>query len=233
MLYHFDRAATGGAAQFDDFLNAIKGAGGPRAFPLDLLCLDSEDTQSPGLAATSARAFTNRAASLGYQGCVYTGNWFANPHGITAALVHPSWQRLWLSDYNPDHADETMPLPAGWDRTQVIARQFTSGATVPGISGRADYSRVLNDWLTKDENVAITDAEFDKIATLTWTKVAQGLTDPAHPKLVVDHTDLDRDVATLKAQVAALAARPVVAGAVDLDVLAAKLADLLAKRLAS
>ncbi len=66
----------------------------------------------------------------------------------------------------------------------------------------------------------------------TWVKVAQGLTDPAHPKLVVDHTDLANDVATLTAKVDALAARPVVSGGVDVNLIATKVADLLYARLA-
>jgi hypothetical protein len=80
----------------------------------------------------------------------------------------------------------------------------------------------------------------DQTSQATWVKVAQGLTDPAHPKLVVDHSALDASVDSLTAKVAALsakvdglAARPVVGGAVDLDALATKLADLLAKRLAT
>lgn len=144
-LYHFDRAKFDGAAQFDFFLDAIRAAGGPRP-GLDLLCHDVEDTNDPNLAAGSAREFTNHAAGLGYSGCVYTGVWYANPHGITAGILHPSWRRLWLSDYGTT-PDAQMRLPNGWVRSQVIARQFTSTASVPGVGSPADYNRVLAEWL--------------------------------------------------------------------------------------
>lgn len=153
-LYHFDRARFDGAEQFDYYLDAIRDAGGPRPFPLDLLCLDSEDTNNPADADTSATRFTYRGGGLGYPGSLYTGVWYANPYKITANILHPGWRRLWLSDYNPAHLDATMRLPNGWDRRQVAARQFTSTARVPGVPRPADYSRVLLDWLATAPPVA-------------------------------------------------------------------------------
>ena len=146
VAYHFDRAAFDGAAQFGWFLGAVIRAGG--LGPRDMLCLDSEDTQTPARASAAAAAFTHRAADLGYPGCVYTGRWFANPYGLTSGVLHPSWRWLWLSDYTASHDDQTMPLPTGWTRDQVLARQFTDRADVPGVTGPCDYSRVLADWLT-------------------------------------------------------------------------------------
>jgi lysozyme len=161
VAYHFDRAAFDGAAQCDWLLGAVARAGG--AGPRDLLCLDSEDTATPAQASASAAAFTRRAAAAGYPGCVYTGRWFANPYGITAGVLHPSWRRLWLSDYTASHDDATMPLPVGWDRGQVLARQFTDRATVPGVTGPCDYSRVLIDWInTGDDSMSASE-----VATLS------------------------------------------------------------------
>jgi GH25 family lysozyme M1 (1,4-beta-N-acetylmuramidase) len=154
VLYHFDRSRFSGAEQFDWYLSRIRAAGGPRPFPLDLMCLDAEDTNNPAGSVASARAFTGRAAAQGYQqGSVYTGYWFADPHGITATVVQPGWRRLWLSDYGTG-ADASIRIPPGWTRTQLIARQFTDGANaarvpIPGI-GYADYSRVLSEWTDND-----------------------------------------------------------------------------------
>lgn len=146
-LYHYDRARFDGAEQADFFLATIRAAGGPRLWPLDLMCLDSEDTNNPAGADVSAGRFTNRLGGLGYPGSAYTGVWFANPYGITASVLHPRWRWLWLSDYTAAHADGSMPLPAGWTRAQVLARQFTDRATVAGVESTCDYSRVLADWL--------------------------------------------------------------------------------------
>ncbi len=237
VLYHFDRAAYDGAMQFDAFLNAIKGAGGPR--PQDLFCLDSEDTATPYRAAASAKRFTERGASLGYEGCVYTGVWFANPHNITAGVVHPTWRKLWLSDYNAKHEDATMPLPSGWSRSQVIARQYTDKAPVPGVAGTADYSRVITDWLSAgpilEEDVAITEAEFSRIRQ----ELIVALADPTHQYLQDDISaqvkPVKDAVTALSDKVDALLSRPTAGpgGSVDVEALAARVDALIAARYAS
>lgn len=143
VAYHFARAANNGAAEFDHFLATV-GKLGPR----DILCLDAEDTSSPRRSAAHAREFTTRAVARGVRtGLVYTGRWFADPNGVTAAVMQPGWRQLWLSDYGTK-ADAAMLLPAGWSRTQVVARQFTDKASVAGIAGGCDYSRLLRDWLS-------------------------------------------------------------------------------------
>lgn len=151
LLYHFDRARFTGVDQFNFYLATIRQvhALGPR--PVDLLCLDSEDTNYPAGAAASARDFSNRGAALGYRGSQYTGVWYANPNGLTASVLHPTWRRLWLSDYGTT-PDATVRLPNGWARDQAIARQFTDQATIAGVAGPADYSRVLHDWLPEITN---------------------------------------------------------------------------------
>lgn len=222
-LYHFDRSKFDGASQFDFFLDAIRQAGGPRP-GLDLLCDDVEDVNDPGLAAGSAQEFTRHAETLGYAGCVYTGCWYANPYRITAGILAPSWRRLWLSEYRtgPNYLDTTMPIPVGWSRDQVIARQFTSTASVPGVPSPADYNRVLVEWLgaptpTGDNSVT---TEADAILTaikhcestlynLTRAQTPDGKADPGHAEQAVTTanarlTNLGTAVAKIGQQVGAL-----------------------------
>ena len=147
--YHFARTSTSGEAQADYLLRAVDTAGG--LSPGDWLVLDLEDNSSPSALASAdgfAREFCGRMVARGHPvGLVYTGRWYAAPAGITPAILPPGWRRLWLSDYGTVD-DQMMRLPAGWARDQVAARQFDHAATVLGITGPADYSRVLNDWLT-------------------------------------------------------------------------------------
>lgn len=175
VLYHFDRAKFSGAEQFDWFMATIRRAGGPRPFPLDLLCLDSEDTNYPAGAVASAKGFTARAVAQGFgQGSVYTGGWYANPHGITAAVVQPGWRRLWVSDYSVGQADSAIEVPNGWARSQIIARQFTDGAVgqgrvyVSGV-GYCDYNRVLSEWLGGEGEDM--DAEQDRKLTYVYDQI--------------------------------------------------------------
>lgn len=147
VAYHFARNVNPGNLEWDHFLSAVDSAGG--LGPRDWLCLDSEDTDTPRRAVAAAREFCARAVATGHpNGLVYTGRWYAEPNGLTAGVLPPGWRRLWLSDYTAAHADTDMPLPAGWSSGQVVARQYTDRAAVPGVVGGCDYSRVLNDWLT-------------------------------------------------------------------------------------
>lgn len=170
VLYHFDRARFDGAAQFDHYLDCIRRAGGPRPYPLDLMCLDSEDTNYPAGAATAAARFTARAVAAGFpQGSMYSGVWYATPNGLTPGVLQPGWRQLWLSDYTASHTDTTMPLPAGWARGQVLARQYTSTATVAGVGGPCDANRVIREWLTEGDDMTQeqVDALTSRIDTLT------------------------------------------------------------------
>jgi lysozyme len=144
VAYHFARAANSGTAECDHFMRTVRAAGLEQD---DWLCLDVEDTETPGRAAAHAREFTTHAVQLGRpDGLVYTGRWYADPNKVTAATFPPGWRRLWLSDYGRK-ADADITLPAGWSRAQLAARQYTDGAEVAGVRSRCDHSRVLNDWL--------------------------------------------------------------------------------------
>ena len=150
--YHFARTATSGGAQADFLLRVVDAAGGMSAG--DWLVLDLEDNSSSAAMArawTFATEFAERMVARGHEtGLIYTGRWYATPAGITPGILPPGWRRLWLSDYGTV-SDGAVRLPAGWSRDQVAARQYTNAATVPGITGPADYSRIINDWLEDDD----------------------------------------------------------------------------------
>ena len=143
--YHFAEAGDSGAADFDHFIAVIEAAGG--LGPRDLLCLDSEDTAATSRADEHAREFTGRAADRGYpDGCLYTGRWYAEPADLRPDDLVPGWRRLWISDYRTAVPDDQIVLPMGWTRDQVIARQYTSTATISGVAGLCDANRVLKEW---------------------------------------------------------------------------------------
>ena len=174
--YHFGRAASSGAAQADYLLEVVNAAGG--LSPGDWLVLDLEDSTAPNRASAFATEFCGRMVARGHpSGLVYTGRWYATPTGITPGILPPGWRRLWLSDYGTV-SDGAMRLPAGWSRDQVAARQYTNAATVPGITGGCDYSRIITDWLTQEESVALTAGEITAIAKAVWAFV---IPDP-HPE---------------------------------------------------
>lgn len=232
VAYHFARNANTGSLEFDHFLSVVDSAGiGPR----DWLCLDTEDTASPGRAVAAAQEFTARAVQRGYaNGLVYTGRWYAEPNGLTADAMPPGWRRLWLSDYTTAHSDTGMPLPTGWTRAQVVARQHTSTATVTGITGPCDYSRVLADWLQTtmapgDDNMSAEDVQAlsDKLDAIfrlitvgdsaddtvdpqthrfNLQRVLQGLEDPTSSKLLKNDAQQLAALTTITAQLAALTA---------------------------
>jgi hypothetical protein len=61
-------------------------------------------------------------------------------------------------------------LPPGWLRSQVIARQYTSTAVVPGIASPCDYSRLFVDW-TEAGAMALSPDDISKIADAVWAKL--------------------------------------------------------------
>lgn len=139
--YHFLRNHVSGAAQADYFNNLIHQYGG--LVETDTLCLDTEDTKTPDLALTATLNFLERMVATGHKtGIVYSGKWYLDPHTITASHFPTGWRQLWLSDYAGN-----LDLPNGWSLSQVVARQFTNNATVPGLGKEIDYSQVLKEWI--------------------------------------------------------------------------------------
>ncbi len=83
--YHFLRNALPGAEQWAWFIAAVRRAGPLQ--PGDWLCLDSEDPATPGRAVACSQEFTRAATLAGHvDGEVYTGRWYADPNGLTAAV---------------------------------------------------------------------------------------------------------------------------------------------------
>lgn len=142
--YHFAHTATNGAAQADRLLTEI---GSVALRPGDWLILDLEDENDMSRAAQFAVEFCSRMVAAGhYYGMIYTRANYAGPAGLTPSMLPPGWRFLWLSDYT-GVTDVKMPVPPGWDSGRVVARQYTDRATVPGMNGPVDSSRVLNEWI--------------------------------------------------------------------------------------
>lgn len=155
VAYHYSRAKFDGAVEFEHFWSVVQAAGG--IGQRDRLCLDVEDTNTPARAVANCREFGARAIASDItgvtRGMVYTGNWYvkqvaqAGGGALAADVFPPGWRHLWISHYDGSVPDDEILIPAGWSRDQVVARQFTDRATVPGVSGGCDYSRLFRDWL--------------------------------------------------------------------------------------
>jgi GH25 family lysozyme M1 (1,4-beta-N-acetylmuramidase) len=170
IVYHFAEELDSGAADANHVAAVLASLGGLR--PHDVLVLDAEQVDTPAEIARAddhAREFANRAAELGYpNGWVYTYRRFAELSDLQPDDLPPGWRWLWLAQYDPAVTDAALPLPTGWDRAQLVARQFTSTAAVAGVAGPCDLSRVLRDWIVtpprEDEWMTTlfdTRAEFD------------------------------------------------------------------------
>ena len=151
VAYHFARVGWPGSVQFDFLYATVNAAGG--LGPHDRLCLDAEDIDTANaakLAPANAKAFAARAAAQGVgEGLVYSYRYYLNNYGIRPDLFPAGWQQLWLADYTAGQADGDIELGGGWQRSEVVARQYTDQETVAGVAGTCDASRVLADWLPK------------------------------------------------------------------------------------
>lgn len=145
--YHYARPSRStGMAEADHFVRTILAVG---FRPRDWVCLDVEDPDATGRrAAAHAVEFCARMVERGFtDGVIYSGTWYLQPSGLTAAMLPVGWRRLHIAAYNAI-PDDRVPLPPGWGREQVAARQYTSAASQPGIPGGSDASRVVHEWLT-------------------------------------------------------------------------------------
>lgn len=237
IAYHYARNNNPGAAELAWCLDRLTAAGGMR--PGDVLCYDQEDTLPGGstLARQRTREFVTAAVAARITtGWIYSGKWYLDPAGVRAADLPAGWQRLWISDYTAGQADGAIEVPAGWSRAQFVARQFTDQATVPGVAGGCDYSRVLIDWInTGDDSMSASDADRviaavnNGVATLYNLARAQdpdGRPDAGHAEMAVTTAN-----ARLTAQGAVQAAQGVVLARVAAQVGA--LSDDEAKLLAA
>jgi len=197
IAYHYAKPKFNGADEFDHCWSVVKAAGfDPHN---DIIALDVEDPDVPTRAAANAAEFVKAAVAAGLdRGLVYTYPNYAKVNGITPSLFPVGWRRLWFANYSST-PDAQLTLPPGWSRDQWYARQFTSTATIPGVSGtNTDDSRILKDWLAPiitpggttvaldPELKSYLDAQFAKIATGEGTILRGDDPDPAtgdtHPK---------------------------------------------------
>lgn len=226
--YHFGRSGDG-AVEWRHFSGVVKAAGLTAA---DLLILDSEDPGNERYARTHAAAFCHAATADGHPvGAVYSGAWYATPARLTPDVLPAGWRQLWISDYSGT-TDNVIGLPAGWARAQVIARQYTDRATLPGI-GACDASRVIRDWLqpgalTLNADLTAAFAAVNgNLATLT-----RG--DTGHPDNL---RNLRAELGALAGKVDALTVKTAAlvgaAGVLDSGAVAGRLAANLAARLRS
>lgn len=155
MAYHFLMNNLDGAKQFDHFLDVINKAGGLRSS--DTLVVDFEHTNDatrvpiPGGLQT-LQAFINRAVQKSNKyAIVYSYRYYMNYFRVSADKLHPLWRHLWIATYTANLPDSSVSLPEGWNRDQVVARQYTDQADVAGVTGKCDDSRILHDWLTNNQ----------------------------------------------------------------------------------
>lgn len=143
-------AGAGEAARFASALRAAGGLG-----PADWVCLDVEDPRERGpRAAAHAAAFCARMAELGFgRGVVYSYAPYVAGTGLTPSMLPPGWRRLHVANYGPT-PDSRVPLPPGWGRELVVARQYSESARQAGIPGGSDANRVVREWLPAPASAA-------------------------------------------------------------------------------
>lgn len=126
-----DLPGDGPEAEADYFCLALERAGG--AAPGDLLALDIEDGEGM-LGEWCLRWLKRVEQRTRIRPLVYTGAWFAGPHGL-AKTPELADYALWLAAY------QTAPpaAPAPWD--SVAIWQHTDKGSVPGIAGGVDMNR--------------------------------------------------------------------------------------------
>ena len=121
----------GPEAEAEYFVKAIERAGGVAAG--DLLALDIEDGN--GLLGERCLRWLRRVEALtGTRPLVYTGAWFAGPHGL-AKTPELADYALWLAAYQA----QPPAAPAPWDTVAIW--QHTDKGSVPGIAGGVDMNR--------------------------------------------------------------------------------------------
>ncbi|MBL7487067.1 GH25 family lysozyme [Frankia sp. AgW1.1] len=171
--YHYATTGQTPNAEAANFLSKVQAVGG--LGPRDWLCIDAESPSSPTLAhGAYIAAIVTALVGAGYtSGVIYSGVWWLRPAGLTAAMLPPDWRRLHLSDYSST-PDGSIGLPPGWSRDQVVARQYTSAASQPGIPGPSDRSRVLREWLPTLGGLVLDDPTANQILGLMKTALNGG-----------------------------------------------------------
>lgn len=123
----------GPEAEAEYFLAELARGGGVEAG--DVLALDLEDGEGR-LGAWALRWLRRVEDRAGVRPILYTGGWFAGPHGlgeVPALAEYP----LWLAAYQ----DALPPAPAPW--RSVAIWQHSDRGSVPGVGGGVDLNRAF------------------------------------------------------------------------------------------
>jgi len=171
--YHFATTGHTPADEASNFLAKVQAAGG--VGPTDWLCIDAESPSNPTFAhGAYIAAIVTALVSAGHtSGVIYSGTWWLRPAGLTAAMLPPGWRQLHIADYSTT-PDGSIGLPPGWTRDQIVARQYTSAATQPGIPGPSDRSRVLHEWLPVFGGLVLDDPTANQLVGLVQKALNTG-----------------------------------------------------------
>lgn len=267
--YHFARPSQGGSgaasAEASWHAAVIRAAGfSPNNRDSHWSCYDFEDPDldqkvavNAAIARSHAINFCNTMSVLGWTtGVIYGSYPYLNWAGLTSAMLPAGWRQLHIANYGQT-PDDQVTLPNGWSRSQVVARQYTSTATVPGATTKIDVSHFDREWLVGNgaDSVAYAD---DQLGALQGAINGVNPSDFAHQfmaiywainKLANDPVAgsatmqqagaIGQNVSATRAEIAALRADldafirggGIVAPQIDLDVLAGKVVDALTARL--
>ena len=138
--YHFARPEFSAIDQANYFISVVGAGASPGDLP-PVLDLEQTGGLAPANLASWTQAFLSRVQALtGRTPMVYSSPYFIrNSLGNTAQF---SQYPLWLADYT-GRSGPSYPLPGSWG--SFTFWQFTSTASVPGISGNVDMSNFCCD----------------------------------------------------------------------------------------
>lgn len=223
--------------------------------------LDQSVESNKAVARAHAINFTSAMVGLGWEtGVVYGSYPYFNWCGLTAAMLPAGWRNLHIANYGQT-PDAQVTLPIGWSRSQVVARQYTSTQSVPGASTQIDVSHFVREWLGNDGGDSPMAGEADQMMVAlngaiagvnpsdfahqfiaTYWRVNQLANDPNLAAATKQQagaigqnvTNVRADIAALRADLDAFATSLQQTGLVfDYDLLAGKVVDALAARLAA
>lgn len=249
--YHFAQLSPTAEAQanvFADEVHRLKAFGLPPA-------LDLEGDFVPGPASRDfAIAFLKRLQNLGFPRVAIYGN-----TSMFAKIRPDLWEIpglvIWAADYGPNDGVRHPDLSPYTGRADV--HQYTSNGHIPGIAASVDLNESLTPLLGGNPLMALTDQQQQELYDAVMQSHGQITGDvdfkgpdswgwpsfvDGKPVTPVDllrwtdkHTvDIDQKTDKLAVEVSEIKAKldTLAVGGVDTDALAAKVADLLAQRLA-
>lgn len=227
--YHWLSPYSDATAQARHFLRVIGNSN--RA---SWVCLDVEQN---GVTVDQVNRFCLEMAMNGWpRGVIYGGAFFLGPMGLQAVRVPDGWRQLHLAAYN-SIPDDRVTLPAGWPRSSLVARQYTSSARQAGIPGPSDCNRVVREWLTSEGESVMAVAD-DQIGYVAGKVPGLNPSDFGHAfvelvrvarQLVNDIASVKRELTEVRALVDVLDTDETVTPEIDYAKLAAALIQALNK----